>query len=160
MVLIYLWSRNWRGVQIHRCHVNHITPLWAASALALCGSTLMHELKGSKEYRCARAPYKLQIELNRLSEEWFNTWPRSENHQAGIVSHLSLAVCLFHTTELAHSLLAVCHSSHIHRDACHQMGYVTNTVFLCKKYVNIAGGFFSPRPVYLSVLKVYKWVCL
>lgn len=123
------------------------------SALALWGSTL----KGSRAYRRAHASYKLQIELNRLSEEWFNTRPRSENHQAVIVSHLSLAVCLFHTAELAHSLLAVCRSSHIHTDACHQMDYVTNTVFFCKKYVNIAG---PPPPIYLSVLKVYKWVCL
>lgn len=146
MVLICLWSRNWTKLQIHRCHVNHLTPLWATSALALWGSTLTHELKGSREHRRAHASYKLQVELNRLSEEWFNTRPQPENHQAGIVSHLSLAVRLFHTAEVAHSLLAVCHSSHIHRDACHQMDYVTNTVFFCKKYVNIAWVFFFFQP--------------
>lgn len=140
MVLIYLWSRNWRGVQIHRCRVNRT----CTRVVGIHAHARAQRLR--RIYRRAHAFHKLQIELNRLSEEWFNTRPRSENHQAGIVSHLSLAVCLFHTAELAHSLLAVCHSSHIHRDACHQMDYVTNTVFFCKKYVNIAGVFPPSLP--------------
>lgn len=136
-----------------------------------CGPHL-HRTVGIHTHTCAlrqqriqtHTHYELQITPNRLSKELFNTRPRFENQQAGIVSHLFLTVCLFLTLLNSHAALSLSATLHTYTF----MPVIEYTMSLIQ-YFSLKGvwiqwffdcPFICSRTVQAGVSPKYTWLSI